>query len=48
MDDTKPAGAAPAYPSPTERVKAWRDGAALHIRFDNPAKHNALSVGRSA
>lgn len=33
-----------AYPSRTERVKTWRDGAALHIRFNNPAKHNALSV----
>ena len=34
----------PAYASPTERVKTWLDGAALHIRFSNPAKHNALSV----
>ena len=34
----------PPYVSPTERVKAWLDGAALHIRFNNPAKHNALSV----
>jgi len=33
-----------AYLSPTERVKAWLDGAALHIRFNNPARHNALSV----
>jgi enoyl-CoA hydratase/carnithine racemase len=32
------------YASPTERVKAWLDGQALHIRFNNPAKHNALSV----
>ena len=32
------------YVSSTERVKAWLDGAALHIRFNNPAKHNALSV----
>jgi enoyl-CoA hydratase len=32
------------YPSTTERVKAWQDGAVLHIRFNNPAKHNALSV----
>ncbi|MBL0143236.1 MAG: enoyl-CoA hydratase/isomerase family protein [Betaproteobacteria bacterium] len=32
------------YASPTERVKTWRDGAVLHIRFNNPAKHNALSV----
>ena len=34
----------PAYASRTERVKAWIEGAALHIRFNNPAKHNALSV----
>ena len=33
-----------SYPSTTERVKTWRDGAALHIRFDNPARHNALSM----
>jgi enoyl-CoA hydratase len=33
-----------AYASPTERVKTWVDGAVLHIRFNNPAKHNALSV----
>lgn len=32
------------YVSPTERVKAWVDGQILHIRFNNPAKHNALSV----
>ena len=32
------------YVSPTERVKCWLDGAVLHIRFNNPAKHNALSV----
>ena len=32
------------YPSATERVKTWLDGAVLHIRFNNPAKHNALSV----
>jgi enoyl-CoA hydratase len=33
-----------AYAAPTERVLARLDGAALHIRFNNPAKHNALSV----
>jgi len=33
-----------AYPSTTERVKARVDGPALHIRFSNPARHNALSV----
>jgi len=32
------------YVSPTEKVKAWSDGPVLHIRFNNPAKHNALSV----
>ena len=32
------------YVSPTEKVKAWTDGPVLHIRFNNPAKHNALSV----
>ena len=32
------------FVSPTERVKAWVDGAVLHIRFNNPSKHNALSV----
>jgi enoyl-CoA hydratase len=42
MNDTK--AAAPPYASSTERVKAWTDGAVLHIRFNNPAKHNALSV----
>jgi enoyl-CoA hydratase len=36
--------AAPDYASTTERVQAWLDGGALHIRFNNPAKHNALSV----
>lgn len=32
------------YAPGTERVKAWLEGPALHIRFNNPAKHNALSV----
>jgi enoyl-CoA hydratase/carnithine racemase len=41
------------YPSTTERVKTWLEacpgspeagGQVLHIRFNNPAKHNALSV----
>ena len=32
------------YVSPTERVKAWTEGPILHIRFNNPGKHNALSV----
>ena len=39
-DPTTPA----SYRSPTERVQAWTEGAALHIRFNNPARHNALSV----
>jgi enoyl-CoA hydratase/carnithine racemase len=33
-----------AYTSPTERVQAWTEQSSLHIRFNNPAKHNALSV----
>ena len=32
------------YSAGTERVKAWLDGAVLHVRFNNPQKHNALSV----
>lgn len=34
----------PEYMSPTERVLAWLDGSTLHIQFNNPARHNALSV----
>ncbi len=33
-----------AYVSGTERVKTWLEGSALHVRFNNPEKHNALSV----
>src|SRR5258708_20016217 len=33
-----------SYVSGTERVKTWLDGSVLHIRFNNPEKHNALSV----
>ena len=33
-----------SYATATERVKTWVDGAVLHIRFDNPARHNALSM----
>jgi enoyl-CoA hydratase/carnithine racemase len=33
-----------AYLATTERVKTWLEGAVLHVRFNNPAKHNALSV----
>ncbi len=34
------------YQSPTERVQSWmdEDGSTLHIRFNNPERHNALSV----
>lgn len=32
------------YRSPTERVQVWRDASTLHIRFNNPVRHNALSV----
>jgi len=32
------------YKAGTERVKTWLDGQVLHIRFNNPEKHNALSV----
>ena len=34
----------PEYQSQTERVQTWLDGSTLHIRFNNPARHNALSV----
>ncbi|HET7401526.1 MAG TPA: enoyl-CoA hydratase [Usitatibacter sp.] len=33
-----------SYTTATGRVKTWLDGAVLHIRFNNPAKHNALSM----
>jgi enoyl-CoA hydratase len=32
------------YTSTTERVQTWLDASTLHIRFNNPARHNALSV----
>ena len=32
------------YTSPTEKLKAWVDGQVLHLSFNNPAKHNAISV----
>jgi len=34
------------YQSSTERVKSWmaEDGSTLHIQFNNPQRHNALSV----
>jgi enoyl-CoA hydratase/carnithine racemase len=34
----------PGYRTGTERVEAWQDGTTLHIRFNNPQRHNALSV----
>jgi enoyl-CoA hydratase/carnithine racemase len=34
----------PTHESSTERVQTWLDGSTLHIRFNNPARHNALSV----
>ncbi|WPB58920.1 enoyl-CoA hydratase [Xylophilus sp. GOD-11R] len=34
----------PTYTSTTERVLTWLDGSTLHIRFNHPARHNALSV----
>ena len=33
-----------SYLSPTDRVQAWLDATTLHIRFNNPMRHNALSV----
>lgn len=33
-----------SYESPTERVLTWLDASTLHIRFNNPVRHNALSV----
>ena len=32
------------YQSPTGRIQVWLEAATLHIRFNNPARHNALSV----
>ncbi len=34
----------PPYTSTTERVEVWTESSTLHIRFNNPARHNALSV----
>ena len=34
----------PEYQSTTERVLTWLDGTTLHIQFNNPVRHNALSV----
>jgi enoyl-CoA hydratase len=43
MSDTSATGA-PNFTSPTERMLVWLEDATLHIRFNNPARHNALSV----
>jgi len=32
------------YTSPTERVNTWLDSSTLFIEFNNPTRHNALSV----
>ena len=34
----------PDYASTSDRVLTWRDATTLHVRFNNPARHNALSV----
>ncbi|MFL6716026.1 MAG: enoyl-CoA hydratase-related protein, partial [Burkholderiaceae bacterium] len=39
-----PVDSSTAYQSPTDRVEVWVDATTLHIRFNNPARHNALSV----
>lgn len=36
--------AEPDYIASTERVQTWLADRTLHIRFNNPARHNALSV----
>jgi enoyl-CoA hydratase/carnithine racemase len=33
-----------SYLETTDRVKSWVDGNVLHIRFNNPARHNAVSA----
>jgi enoyl-CoA hydratase/carnithine racemase len=32
------------YETSTPRLKAWTDGGVLQVRFNNPARHNALSL----
>lgn len=32
------------YATTTDRVQTWLDASTLHIRFNNPVRHNALSV----
>ena len=34
----------PPYQSTSAKVATWLDDTTLHIRFDNPQRHNALSV----
>jgi enoyl-CoA hydratase/carnithine racemase len=41
---TLPMTTTPHYTSTTERVEVWTEATTLHIRFNNPARHNALSV----
>ncbi len=41
---TLPAASSAAFNSPTERLKARQEGGVLHLTFNNPAKHNAISV----
>ena len=35
------------YTSPTDRVQVRLDATTLHIVFNNPVRHNALSVGHN-
>jgi enoyl-CoA hydratase/carnithine racemase len=44
MNDVKLDTRLRGYDSGTERVKTWLDGSVLQVRFNNPAKHNALSL----
>ena len=39
-----PVDSSTAYQTLTNRVEVWVDATTLHIRFNNPARHNALSV----
>ena len=39
-----PSTTSTTYTSSTERVEVWTEAATLHIRFNNPVRHNALSV----
>jgi enoyl-CoA hydratase/carnithine racemase len=35
---------APNFGSATPRLRCWAEGGLLHVRFNNPSKHNALSL----